>query len=679
MKLACLHAALSIWVYEFDERIGELTKVLEEIDETASATTRYEGLLQYVFLKESGVDGEAFGQYGFEALAVLLTVTDLLINQFARNSETAEVATTVIEVVDVISAALYAVTQVAAGVGPALQLLGIDSALTATEAVTETTSEASSLLSLSDLLVAFSFILDVGLAVGMLVYLATSDAVQPGSPAYTTAVVSIVVTLIITVLLLVLSLTNPIGAAIVAVLAFVDAFLALIGVQWSLTSKIAEAVSSMVYQYETVMDLGANSGAIAIELSNPDLGLRAGNGITYSLPITPTFHGGDNCFTYKPVFSDARMWFMLSKQNESDNTILQHNDWKTTPNSGFKGWQEQIQSYSDTLEQGGVNEVVPLVLSTEYMIMGENEWWFVVVHSCNQVWEWGTTHAPFGDALVLDVMPATIDELVDVSSWSSGDLAIRNIDADGDGLVATSYGGPDTDDTNWDQDGDMLSDGYELRVRSLPAGQGGAALQVGSADSDGDNIPDNVELNWGTDPAKRDSDGDGLLDAQEIAPNGGWLMGYAFDAATSVTSQTRVWSDPTKSDADGDGMSDLFEQDQYIIEPAPFADPTNPLIYNPNVWNESPVALYVSDNSTDGYVAPGAAVVYTTTTINNLASGQELVGELSLGLPSGVSGAPLESAGRYHQRGQRILGQQVGLWQQHRRLRLDQPHGPDRL
>ncbi|MEZ4664138.1 MAG: LamG-like jellyroll fold domain-containing protein [Caldilineaceae bacterium] len=275
------------------------------------------------------------------------------------------------------------------------------------------------------------------------------------------------------------------------------------------------------------------------------------------------------------------------------------------------------------------------------MILGQNKWFFGIVGTCNQKWEWGTSHTPFGDALVLDIMPDSLDKLVDVVSWTGGDMAIRNIDADGDGLIATRYGGADLDDTKWDQDGDTLSDGYELRVRSLPSDQGGAALSPSSADTDGDSVPDNVELRWGTDPANRDTDGDGLRDEQEIAPEGGWKIAYAYNAATGASNETLVWSNPTQSDADGDGMSDLFEQDQYILEPAPFADPTNPLIYNPNVWTESPVALYVTDGSTDGYVTPGATIAYTATTINNLSSGQQLVGELALSLPGGVTGSPL--------------------------------------
>ena len=54
-------------------------------------------------------------------------------------------------------------------------------------------------------------------------------------------------------------------------------------------------------------------------------------------------------------------------------------------------------------------------------------------------------------------------------------------------------------------------------------------------DSDGDGIPDNVEIEYGSDPYKTDSDGDGLSDYWEL----NWLN-----------------LDPTKKDTDGDGISD---------------------------------------------------------------------------------------------------------------------------
>ncbi|MCB0157830.1 MAG: hypothetical protein KDD83_06845, partial [Caldilineaceae bacterium] len=135
-----------------------------------------------------------------------------------------------------------------------------------------------------------------------------------------------------------------------------------------------------------------------------------------------------------------------------------------------------------------------------------------------------------------------------------------------------------------------------------------------------------------TDPGSQDSDDDGIADVEELPPFGGWQLPYAPDKST------RVWSDPLDPDDDGDGLSDLFERTQVTCPTCqPWADKTNPAVFNPNVWNLSPVALYVDDSSVDGYVRPGATVVYTSTTVNNLSGGQDLIGNLSVDVPAGFS------------------------------------------
>ncbi|MCB0074064.1 MAG: LamG domain-containing protein, partial [Caldilineaceae bacterium] len=188
-----------------------------------------------------------------------------------------------------------------------------------------------------------------------------------------------------------------------------------------------------------------------------------------------------------------------------------------------------------------------------------------------------------------------------------------------------------------------------MRSRSTVASVG--LLSPTAADTDGDGLNDDVEIRNATNPAQRDTDGDGLQDILEIpffvnadgAPSfGGWMLPYAYNATNGAVAVTRAWSDPLQADGDGDGLTDLFERTRLTCPTcAPWADPEHPEVYNPNVWNLSPVALYVEDDTVDGFVAPGESVVYTTTTENNLGSGQELVGELSLSVPNGVNGGPL--------------------------------------
>ncbi|MFZ0544422.1 MAG: LamG-like jellyroll fold domain-containing protein, partial [Candidatus Promineifilaceae bacterium] len=174
-------------------------------------------------------------------------------------------------------------------------------------------------------------------------------------------------------------------------------------------------------------------------------------------------------------------------------------------------------------------------------------------------------------------------------------------------------------------------------LQSRSQAEGGVFLDPLNPDTDGDGIRDDEELRLGTDPGNVDSDGDGLDDPAEIAPTGGWLLPYAVDKAT------RIWSDPLYADADLDGMSDLFEQTQDTCPDCqPWANPDNPAVFNPNVWNESPIPLFVSDNTTDSYVLPSTTFAYTTTAANNFSYASTLAGELSVTLPPELTGGPLE-------------------------------------
>jgi Bacterial TSP3 repeat len=295
----------------------------------------------------------------------------------------------------------------------------------------------------------------------------------------------------------------------------------------------------------------------------------------------------------------------------------------------------------------GVNAPINLYLNTAYALRAQDCWFFGSI--CDDRTVSGSNSEQMTDILIADVLPATLDEFIDVAAWGQskdGSLSggVRFLDPDGDGLLARSAGGLDPDNTKWDTDGDGLSDGYEVWVRSQPFNAGGANLDPQSADSDNDGLRDDVELRFGTDPGKADSDGDGLSDIAEVAPAGGWELPYRYNPASGQVTTTHVWSDPLQAGADGDGLSDRIEQAQLTCATCdPWADPKNPQVNNPNVWNESPLALYVSNNAVDNVAPPGASIVYTSTTVNDLSSGQRVVGERALDLPDAFSGAPLSA------------------------------------
>ena len=90
-------------------------------------------------------------------------------------------------------------------------------------------------------------------------------------------------------------------------------------------------------------------------------------------------------------------------------------------------------------------------------------------------------------------------------------------------------------------------------------------------DSDGDGLPDALEIMFGSDPHNADSDGDGLPDGIEYI-----LKGDPFsarpeddddgDGLTNID-EVRRGTDPSKPDTDGDGLSDGEEVLRYHTDP----------------------------------------------------------------------------------------------------------------
>ncbi len=90
-------------------------------------------------------------------------------------------------------------------------------------------------------------------------------------------------------------------------------------------------------------------------------------------------------------------------------------------------------------------------------------------------------------------------------------------------------------------------------------------------DSDGDGLPDALEIMLGSDPYKADSDGDGLPDGIEYI-----LKGDPFsarpeddddgDGLTNIE-EVRLGTDPSRADTDGDGLSDGEEVTRYHTDP----------------------------------------------------------------------------------------------------------------
>ncbi len=489
-------------------------------------------------------------------------------------------------------------------------------------------------------------IISVGVAIGFFIWALASGKVDCcESPAFYTLLAYTIASIIITFLLFALSLT-VVGVIIVGIITLVDIILLIAGEDFSITGWMTEVLATAIYRFN-VTTPRVDSGNLAVDLSDESQGFVAGNQSEYTLPISTTY--GPVPFGISERWLRSSFVYDLDKERKALSTSIdgRRDEWIVSyvdPSDPFRGMTAVLPDevyYTDKL-LAGVNQSAILTLNYAYALLGRECWLLFI---CNDHEVSGNDSVRFGRTHVIDVLPSSLDDFVAVSTWGIGSVGpVRFLDPDGDGLLDPSQGGLDPDNTKWDTDGDGLSDGYESIVRSRLAAEGGVNLDPKAADSDGDGVLDKVELKYGTDPGHPDSDGDGLDDGQEIPPHGGWDLPYRYDAADGLTISTRVFSDPLHADADGDGLSDFFEQSQLTCPDCnPWADPRNPELFSPNVWNESPVALYVSNNSNDNYVGLGKTFIYTTTTTNNLSGGQRVVGDLSLDLPDAFSGGPLSA------------------------------------
>ena len=139
---------------------------------------------------------------------------------------------------------------------------------------------------------------DVGLPWGLALYDILSNHLEPGSTAFNTVIAGAVASTIVAILLFALS-ASVIGTLITIVLSFVDLFLTLLckanvaGTCWGIVSTVTDALAKFIYSGNSTIDFdhkdsNGRSDLISIEditsdVANPNLGLRAGNNVTYQI------------------------------------------------------------------------------------------------------------------------------------------------------------------------------------------------------------------------------------------------------------------------------------------------------------------------------------------------------------------------------------------------------------
>ncbi len=449
------------------------------------------------------------------------------------------------------------------------------------------------------------------------------------------ALASAVALTIVTLVMFVIEAIPLIGPIIGAVVALIDASVALLcasvlsheqqestaGVFFcgGLTGLVTEVLKAVLYSNTVIVDMQPDdfdrlrlNNFEAHELVQPDKGFVVGNGVRIGISLVNTIPMAD-----RPASVGRAYWYQWDKDTLREATFryrwqeTQHDfhddvslgemadDWKSVED------HDDTLQYADTivteipLSEAGLNHDVSLYFSEAYAIPVQE----CVVGACKIESEKETLHYNIGDDLKFDVLPPTLDELYELTLSTSGggsyalawDESFPSLhDADVDGLVYHA----DPDDTRWDTDGDGLSDLVEHQSGSDPT----------MIDTDGDGLDDYEEVRLGTAPTRPDTDGDGLSDPDEVL---GWEFVYGLTPGGAGL-RTWVTSDPLLADADGDTLTD-FQEKIYGLNPN---WPSNDTVLSmESVIREYHAGSYAES---DGFVRPDDTLTYEATLKNEL-------------------------------------------------------------
>ncbi|RLC77612.1 MAG: hypothetical protein DRI81_08290, partial [Chloroflexi bacterium] len=497
-------------------------------------------------------------------------------------------------------------------------------------------------------------VIAIGITWGVFIYTVVTNDIPANSVAFDTLLAQTIAATILTLILFAISLTL-VGAILVAIIVLIDIILTILGTGWTICGFLTKAITKAIFSYELAIDVDADDlakmGQLGSAVVHPEMGMVAGNEMEFTIPVTTTITHQDprdgrthfymwmyskdqlrsTTFKYKLHPTSTSLSASLGDVSDDWHVRYDHKHWG---HSMYTGWKADTPSTVTTLK-AGINSQLDLQMSTAYAIPGVECWTLIIIIP------WPPIYLPIpvcyrkgidGSAsdtvgpIVFDVLPATLDEFVDVAGWADG-MAFR--DADGDGLLAQVYNGNDPDDTTWDTDGDGLSDAWELGKSSIPASEGGQFFDPRDSDTDDDGLDDGMEARLGTNPNNPDSDGDGIGDYAEVKD--GWTFTYAEGKSL------RIYSDPLAADGDGDGMNDQFER---TLHTCPDCDPLANR-YHPAVWNTSPIGLYTEVGDPNGVVRPNQTFVYTTTASNELKPDLWVRGNTTLD-PDLLTGGPLD-------------------------------------
>ncbi len=511
-------------------------------------------------------------------------------------------------------------------------------------------------------------VIAVGIAVGTFIYAVTSADLPPGSVAFNQLLAQTIAATILAIVLFALSLT-VVGAIFVALITVIDLVFTLLGLdEYSISAQITKSLGEALYHFDLLVDTNVDMGPFSIDLANPLEGpvegaqLRVRSTLTTTathkdptdlrlIPYTGTYYTQSQLRKTSFIYSLTQVATTLATEIDAMRSEWQLAfDHKWEGISMYRGTATSNPEATVTLT-AGINNTTDLVLNTAYAIPGVECWTIPVpypVTFCEaQSIEDGNS-STIKSAVVLDVLPQTLDEFWALA-WAQNNAFTHQRDHDGDGLINPYFAGNDPNDETWDADGDGLSDRFELEMRQLGAANGGGAFGPLDPDTDSDGLSDRQELFFGTNPSRRDSDGDLIIDVDEIYHQdlrdwdedgdtqewiGGWMLPLVTTDTLGITSTLTVLvrSDPLVVDGDGDGLGDATEKTLATLAPDIYP-------FLPRVYNDTPVKFFAATDDTDGIVGPGQTFVYSATVENQLALDLYVLGTISTTVP-----APLTSS-----------------------------------
>jgi hypothetical protein len=452
--------------------------------------------------------------------------------------------------------------------------------------------------SLADILPIIGLVIQIGVAIGIMIYMIVKHPDNPIVIGY--AIATAVASIILAILLFAILMIPFVGPVILAIILVIE-FLVLL-FTWGKVDILGWIVKALAWLFYHVTLLATidrqDSDTPTAVFGSDELGFAKGN--TFEMHgevrnyVKPTKHGKAK---YAHKSSAYSKW-----EGESDDA-----KYDGAPNQSRKGCQSDgddnkcrsVVSAQFTLSEAKRNAEMKVIPLIDYSLRVRKRvlfvWWYSN-YSGTAPDEEDRKSMP----IWLDVFPYNSDTpsegIDELFAWTE----LVNNDSDADGLTDSEERSHGTSPTNWDTDGDGLPDGYEVH------NQADLALDPTARDGDGDGLTDLQELRYFTAPDKADSDGDGLLDGEEIYHYdesakrmvGGWMVEIVDNLKLK---KIQISSNANADDADSDGITDPVERDAA----------TSPFAWNSGLPNLEVAAgpLAESPSGLSGvWVAPGKPI-----------------------------------------------------------------------